>query len=360
MGMRRIAVGEAFCGCNVQNGGIPVDSLAVSVPIFLASGLVVVIAGVFLARYGDEIADKTGWGALWVGTILVSVATSLPELVTNISAVVREDAPELALGNVFGADMINIFTVSIVALLFGVRNLFGDQPKDTQVLILVSVGLGILAIALGAVGDYALGWTSVGGLVMLIGYFGGMKLVYDTGRSEANAQIVEGETGEAGGSIRAARSAFMWFGLASLAIIGTAPLLAASANGIAESTGLGAGFMGILAVSIVTTLPEASVTIAAARRRSYGLVLGNIYGSCAFNLSVIFYADLGNEEALLNFMDTEHFVAAGVAILLMAAGFGILRSYKTQAIAWVRHSVYVIPPVYVAALLWVFVLSSGG
>ena len=35
------------------------DSLGVSVPVFLASGLVVVIAGVFLARYGDEIAEKT-------------------------------------------------------------------------------------------------------------------------------------------------------------------------------------------------------------------------------------------------------------------------------------------------------------
>ena len=330
------------------------DSLAVSVPVFLASGLVVDIAGVFLARYGDEIADKTGWGALWVGTILVSVATSLPELVTNISAVVREDAPGLALGNVFGADMINIFTISLVALIFGVRNLFEGQTKDTQVLVLVSVGLGVLALVLSATGDYALGWTSVGGLVMIVAYFIGMKLVYDAGRSEA--VIEEGDEPE--GSISAAKSAFMGFGLASLAIIITAPLLAASANGIAESTGLGAGFMGILAVSIVTTLPEASVTIAAARRRSYGLVLGNIYGSCAFNLSVIFYADLGNKETLLSFMDAEHFVAAGAAIGLMAVGYGIIRSYKDRWLAWFRHSVYVIPPVYVASLLWVFVLSQ--
>ena len=45
-----------------------------------------------LARFGDQVADVTGWGALWVGTILVSVATSLPELVTNITAV-RIDSP---------------------------------------------------------------------------------------------------------------------------------------------------------------------------------------------------------------------------------------------------------------------------
>ncbi len=332
----------------------PVDSLGVAIPVFLGSGVVVVIAGVFLARFGDEIAERTGGGALWVGTILVSIATSLPELVTNISAVVREDAPELALGNVYGADMINIFTVALVAIVFGVRNLFAEQTKDTQVLVLVAVGLGILAVILSATGDYALGWTSVGGLVMVVAYFGGMKLVYDAGRSVA--EIDGGD--DQPGSIRAAKSAFIGFGFASLAIIMAAPFLAASADGIAEATGLGRGFVGILGVSIITTLPEASVTVTAARRRSYGLVLGNIYGSCAFNLSVIFYADLGNKETLLSFMRSEHYVAAGSAIVLMATGYGLIRAYKDSAMAWFRRSVYVIPPAYVAALLWIFVLSK--
>lgn len=329
------------------------DSLSVSAPVFFASAAVVVVAGVFLARYGDEIAERTGWGTLWVGTVLVSVATSLPELITNLSAVAIEDAPELALGNVFGADMINIFTVALVAIIFGVRNLFADQTKDTQVLMLVSVGLGILALALAATGDYALGWTSVGGLVMLAAYFGGMKLVYDAGRS--GAEIVNDDDDAPIGSTR---NAFLMFGAASIAIVAAAPFLAASADGIAASTGLGRGFMGILAVSIVTTLPEASVTVTAARRRSYGLVLGNIYGSCAFNLSVIFYADLGNARSLLEFMDPEHYVAACSAIVLMAAGYGILRAYKTPALAWLRHTIYALPPVYLGAVFWVFLLSQ--
>jgi cation:H+ antiporter len=332
------------------------DSLGVSAPVFLATALVVVIAGIFLAKYGDEIAERTGWGTLWVGTVLVSVATSLPELITNISAVAIEDAPELALGNVFGADMINIFTVAIVALIFGVRNLFADQTKDTQVLMLVSVGLAILAVGLAATGDYALGWTSVGGLVMLVAYFVGMKLVYDAGRS--SAEIVDDADDDDDAPTGSARNAFLMFGAASLAIVVTAPFLAASADGIATSTGLGRGFMGILAVSIVTTLPEASVSFTAARRRSYGLVLGNIYGSCAFNLSVIFYADLGNSRSLLEFMEPEHYVAGGFAIGLMAAGYGILRAYKTQAMAWFRHAIYALPPVYVGAVFWVFLLSQ--
>jgi cation:H+ antiporter len=332
-----------------------VESLAIAVPVFLASGLVVVIAGVFLARYGDEIADRTGWGTLWVGTILVSMATSLPELSHNISAVVRQDNPELALGDMLGSNMVNIFIVSVVAIIFGVRNLFADQTKDTQLLVLVSIGLGILAMVLAVTGDYALGWTSVGGLVMIFAYLGGMKLVYDAGRPDA---VIVGDDLD-GPSIGAARSAFLGFGVASVAIIIAAILLAACADSIADATGLGGGFMGILAVSIVTSLPEASVTIAAARRRSYGLVLGNIYGSCAFNLSVIFYADLGNPEAILSFMKAEHFVTAGVGIGLMAIGYGIIHSFKVTALAKLKYSVYAIPPVYIAALLWVFVLAQN-
>jgi cation:H+ antiporter len=335
-----------------------VDSLGVAVPVFLGSAVVVVVAGVFLALFGDEIADRTGWGALWVGTVLVSIATSLPELVTNISAVARENAPALALGNIWGADMINVFTVSIVALVFGVRNLYGGQTKDVEVLVLVAVGLGILGTVLGLTGDRALGWTSVGGLAMVAAYFAGMKLVYDavapgTAKVEAYDAIPDVTPP---GNVKAS---FAGFGLASLVVIVAAPLLAASADGIAAATGLGRGFMGILAVSIVTTLPEASVTVTAARRRSYGLVLGNIFGSCAFNLSVIFYADLGNGPALLGSMDAEHFVAAGSAIGLMAACYLIIRSYKSSALAWAKHLVYVIPPAYVGTLFWVYVLSSG-
>src|SRR5690606_6260854 len=120
------------------------DSLSVAILVFLGSAVVVVIAGTRLARYGDDIAEKTGWGALWVGTILVSIATSLPEVVTNFTAVII-DAPDLALGNVFGANMVNILVISLVAIAFGARNIFGDQPRNTQYLILVAIGVCSIA-----------------------------------------------------------------------------------------------------------------------------------------------------------------------------------------------------------------------
>ncbi len=343
------------------------DSLAVAVPVFLASAVLVVLAGVALARYGDQIADITGWGALWVGTILVSIATSLPELVTNITAVrpleflpvkLENPAPGLALGNVFGADMINIFVLSMVAIVFGIKNLFGSQPKDTQTLVVVAVVLGIIAFIFGALRDWALGPTSVGAVVIAVGYVVGMKLVYNAG-SEGRAAAAEEGNGDAGEQAGSAARVWIGFSVAAGVVLIAAYFLAISADGIAEATGLGRSFIGVLLVSIVTTLPEASVTVAAAMRRSYGLVLGNIYGSCAFNLFIIPIAGLFFVGGpLLAEMEPAHFVAAGAAVGLMSGGFLIIRSFRTAVLSPLWRLTYVLPPSYVAALFFVFQLSG--
>ena len=333
------------------------DSLAVAVPVFLISAVVVVLAGIMLARFGDQVADVTGWGALWVGTILVSVATSLPELVVNITGVLIDDDPGIALGNVFGADMINIFTISMVAIVFGVRNLFGGQPMDTQRLVLVAVALGVIAFAFGWSGDWGLGPTSVGAVVIAAGYVVGMKLVYDAG-SAARAEAAAEPAGDGGGGSGSAAKIWGGFFAAAAVVLVAAYFLALSADGIAEASGLGRSFIGVLLVSIVTTLPEATVTVTAALRKSYGLVIGNIYGSCAFNLFVIPIAGLFFAGGpLLREMTDAHFVAAGFAVGLMAAGFLIIRSFKTAALAPLRYLTFLLPPVYVAGLFFVYRLS---
>ena len=92
--------------------------LAIAIGIFLASAVTVIYFGTQLAKYGDALATLTGWGRLFVGSILVALATSLPELSTNISAV-RLDPPnpELALGNILGTNMLNMLTFAVVAMI---------------------------------------------------------------------------------------------------------------------------------------------------------------------------------------------------------------------------------------------------
>ena len=75
--------------------------LVIAAGVFLASALAVVYFGSQLAKYGDALATLTGWGRLFVGSILLALATSLPELSTNITAVrLSPPNPELAVGNI--------------------------------------------------------------------------------------------------------------------------------------------------------------------------------------------------------------------------------------------------------------------
>ena len=63
-----------------------VGSMFTAWAVFLASAAVIVYAGTKLSRYGDQIADLTGLGGLWIGVVLMAGATSLPEVFTTVSA----------------------------------------------------------------------------------------------------------------------------------------------------------------------------------------------------------------------------------------------------------------------------------
>ena len=328
------------------------DNLTAVILVFFVSSVCVIFAGVGLARYGDELAEKTGWGTLWVGTLLVSIATSLPEFSVNISAVWLEDAPDLALGNVFGADMMNVFVIAVVALMFGVRNVFENQGRDTQILILLGIGLVALAMVLGASGDVKLGPTSFGALLILFAYIAGMRAVYKAGRTEMHAADIPKPTGSA-------RNAWIGFGISVLVVIVAGRFLAASADSLAELTGIGASFIGVLVVSFVTTLPESSVTVAAALRKSYGIMIGNVYGSNAFNVSIIFFSDLFyGKGPLLGAMETAHFVAAAAALVLMGMGYIVFKACQAPTLGWARMFTPAIPVVYIGAVYFVFILAQ--
>lgn len=83
------------------------ESLWKPTAAFLAAAAVLVAAGPRLAAVAANLADRSGLGGTFVGTTLVAVTTSLPELVASLAAV-RLGAVDLAIGNVFGSNAFNM------------------------------------------------------------------------------------------------------------------------------------------------------------------------------------------------------------------------------------------------------------
>jgi len=75
--------------------------------VFAAAAVTLLVAGPRLAATADRLAAATGLGRTFVGTTLVAVTTSLPELVASIAAV-RLGAFDLAIGNTFGSNAFNM------------------------------------------------------------------------------------------------------------------------------------------------------------------------------------------------------------------------------------------------------------
>ena len=332
-----------------------ITSLSIAILVFLASAAAVIFFGTRLAVYGDALATLTGWGRLFVGSILIAMATSLPELATNISAVQLDPPnPELAVGNVFGANMLNMFTFAAVALAFGGKRFLRRVAPQQGYLIVVAALLTGLALIFGAtqfgVSAFQIGLSSA----ILLGVFlGGMYCVYAT-------RPASGDEGSEDPGMTL-RRAWVLFLLVSAGVVVAGFFLAWSTDRIADITGVASSTLGILLVSLVTTMPEAASTIAAARIGAMDLGVAGLYGSCAFNITILFYADIFYRGGILG-LQTEpaHFVAGGMAIGLMLVGFVLIMFREKIRAAIAAGLLSLMAAGYIAGAIAVVTLGAAG
>lgn len=83
-----------------------------AVIVYTINAIVVIIAAVFLPEIGKGIAESTGLGQTFVGNTLIAVSTSLPEVVVSFSAM-RMGAVDLAIGNLLGSNIFNVFILAL-------------------------------------------------------------------------------------------------------------------------------------------------------------------------------------------------------------------------------------------------------
>lgn len=81
---------------------------------FLVCAIIIFFAGKKLSFYGDLLADMIGMGKAFIGLILMSTVTSLPELMVGISSVSIVQSADLAMGDILGSCALNLSILSFM------------------------------------------------------------------------------------------------------------------------------------------------------------------------------------------------------------------------------------------------------
>jgi cation:H+ antiporter len=326
---------------------------------FGMTALIIILAGVRLARYGDVLGEKTGLGRSWIGVVLLAATTSLPELFTGFGATALAALPDIALGDVLGSCMFNLVILSLMDAV---------QPEPISAKAhqghALSIGFGLLLIGIAGIGLIAghrlpsIGWIGLYSPAVIAVYFAAMRVIFAHERNRRAMQTQEvAEELHYGGTTLG--SAVVHYSLAAIAVIAAALWLPQLGAELARQTGLGEAFVGSLFVAITTSLPEIVVSLTAVRIGALDLGIGNVLGSNLFNLMILGLDDLFFRKGpLLADAQASHGVSV-VAIVMMNALFLIGLTYKVMTkrffVAWDTGA---IAAVYVAAVALSYLMTT--
>jgi cation:H+ antiporter len=140
--------------------------------------LVVAGAGFFMPRVAEDMAHLMGWHQSMVGTIFVAASTSLPEMVVTFGAL-RLGAVDLAVGNLFGSNVVNLGLLGLMDLLYvkgPILKMVSSQHIGTAVMAIVMTGIAS-AEMMYRPHKKTLRWMSLGAFLLIFLYVSNIFLL---------------------------------------------------------------------------------------------------------------------------------------------------------------------------------------
>lgn len=254
----------------------------------------ILVAGTRLSHYGDVIARHTGLGGGWIGLVLMATVTSLPELVTGIASVTLADVPDIAVGNVLGACVLNLAMIVVLDALHRHASIYQVASQGHA----LGAAFGVVMLGVVAFGmlaaptlDLRVGHVGLVTPALLALYLVAIRTIYQYERGAAAAAAAAATEAEPAPEMTL-RQAAVRYAVAAAVVVGAALWLPFVASGLAAAMGWTDSFVGTLLVAVATTLPELTVTIASVRIGALDMAIGNLIGSNLFNLAILGVDDL--------------------------------------------------------------------
>ncbi|WP_440898486.1 sodium:calcium antiporter [Bacillus daqingensis] len=317
--------------------------------LFIAAAIITVITAVKLSTYADVIGERTKLGGMMAGVLLLAGATSLPEVTTSITAIVVNN-PDIAVSNVFGSNLFNLFILAAVDLVYRRKRIL--QAADSSHLSTAVLSI-VMTASMAAVMVFPIGFSVLGiGVEMLLLaflYAGGMIVISRAGSNLTPLSADEPEPQHNAISLRHAKRGFA---VAAVIILAAGSALSVTGDLIAQATGISSSFVGAFLIAGATSLPELVTVIVAIQLANHSMALGNILGSNVFNMLILIIIDaVYRGGPVLSIVSP--------AVLAAAAGVLILNAVVIGAVMMVNRkkpaAVYSLPSMLV---ILVYFLSS--
>jgi len=249
--------------------------------VIFVIGLAVVLVGADLfVRAAIRLAALTKQSRLLIGLTVVALGTSAPELAIGVIGTIRGTA-DVGLGNIVGSNIFNLLFILGVAAL--IRPLVVNQKViKRDIPILLVIGIGFFLMALDKRLQVAEAILLFG---LLIGYLVYLSRVFLKREGTIAPELME-FSGE-----RFSGKQLMWNLLLAVFAIFLLTLgsrwTVDSATSIAIHLGISELAIGLTLVAVGTSLPELATTLVAVRKNEPDLAMGNIMGSCIFNITLV-------------------------------------------------------------------------
>lgn len=294
--------------------------------IFLGGLVVIVLGAELLLRGATRLATLLGVPPVIIGLTVVTAGTTMPELAVGVTAAL-EGQSGLAVGNIAGTNIFNILV--ILGLSAAVRPIplrLLSFKLDVPVMIGAALSLMVMAW------DGVLSRTD-GVLLLMAAASYTLALMLLSGRESpaVRRELAEEfgrDTVAAGPGDTLPRSRWVrgaWYlGLLAVGIAVTllgAELLVSGAVSLARAYGVSDEIIGLTIVAVGTSAPELATTLVATLRNERDVAIGNLVGSCIYNILVILGVTSlvaeGGVAVARDVLWIDLPLAAGVAVLML-------------------------------------------
>ncbi len=274
------------------------------------------------------IADYLKLPKMLIGIVLVSLATTAPELAVSVQSALMGN-PGIALGNAVGSVIVDDgVALALGALVAGSPILVNPYLLKTTGLFLIGVDL----IAYFMAFDGTLSRLEGAVLVLLFAVY--IVFAYFTRRrsSEVDSynleELAEIEEAIAG---RGLGTLMLWFAVGLAGVLVCSHYIVESAIVIAGFLGISEAVIGLTVIAIGTSLPEIATAVTAARKGHGGLVVGNILGADILNICWIAGASAAVNPLVvptnvIHFSFPAMLVIVGTMLSAMRTGYRLTRT----------------------------------